>query len=76
VAGNDVFDGGTGHDKELDGLHGEDVLYGGDGNDVLDGSYDGGERDKLYCGEGRDKYYSDKNDYVASSCEKDMGTWP
>ena len=53
----------------LGGGPGEDVLYGGDGNDVLDGARDHGARDKLYCGEGRDTYFSDKNDYVANSCE-------
>jgi Ca2+-binding RTX toxin-like protein len=74
AAGDDVLYGDAGDDNELDGLGGEDVIYGGDGNDVLDETYDGGNRDKLYCGERRDKYYSDKNDFVASSCEKDMGT--
>src|SRR5215204_367914 len=51
----------------LGGGKGEDVLYGGDGKDSIDA--DDGQRDKLYCGEGRDIYFSDKNDYVANSCE-------
>ena len=66
--GDDALYGGDGADY-LSGIdEGKDVLYGGDGNDMLfaDG---GGGQDKLYCGEGRDRYYSDKNDYVASSCE-------
>jgi hypothetical protein len=66
--GDDVLHGGDGVDY-LSGIdEGKDVLYGGDGNDMLfaDG---GGAQDKLYCGAGRDRYYSDKNDYVASSCE-------
>src|SRR5215208_6417853 len=67
-SGNDVIYAGP-DGAGLGGGLGEDVLYGGDGNDVLDGARDHGARDKLYCGEGRDTYFSDKNDYVANSCE-------
>src|SRR5215208_4358530 len=75
--GDPVVDGDEGDDvlyagpdgAGLGGGPGEDVLYGGDGNDVLDGARGHGARDKLYCGEGRDTYFSDKNDYVANSCE-------
>jgi len=68
IGGDDVLYGGDGDDF-LSGIdEGEDVLYGGDGNDTLFANWGGGQ-DKLYCGEGRDTYFSDKNDYVARSCE-------
>jgi RTX calcium-binding nonapeptide repeat (4 copies) len=66
--GNDILYGGAGDDL-LEPWDGEDVIYGGDGNDWLGGSSDG-QRNKLYCGEGKDSYSANKNDYVASSCEK------
>jgi hypothetical protein len=68
--GNDILYGGDGDDL-LEPAWDEDVIYGGDGNDWLGGGSDG-QRDKLYCGEGKDDYSADKNDYVSSSCEKQV----
>jgi hypothetical protein len=68
--GNDILYGGDGDDL-LEPAWDEDVIYGGDGNDWLGGGSDG-QRDKLYCGEGKDYYSADKNDYVSSSCEKQV----
>jgi len=41
----------------------------------LDASWDR-QRDKVYCGEGRDEYLADKNDFVDSSCEKEIRLGP
>ena len=71
--GNDVYYGGDGNDWIMGGMNsGEDVIYGGDGNDNILSVYDH-QRDKIYCGKGNwDYYYAGKNDYVDSSCEKEM----
>ena len=68
--GNDTLYGGDGDDA-LHGFGGEDVLHGGDGNDLLTDYYDE-QPDKLYCGAGQDEYVAVKNDYVDSSCEKEI----
>jgi Ca2+-binding RTX toxin-like protein len=74
--GNNVIYGGPGSEGVLDGGEGDDVIYGGDGNDWLATERSGGnldeQRDKFYCGAGKDHYYADKNDYVDSSCEKQI----
>jgi hypothetical protein len=73
--GDDVIYGGPGGDY-INGEEGDDVIYGGDGNDWLATERSGGnldeQRDKFYCGAGKDHYYADKNDYVDSSCEKQI----
>ena len=73
-SGNDIIYGGDGEDyletqdQILEGPYGEDALYGGDGSDQFYAR--DGQQDEIYCGEGRDEYDTDKDDYVASSCEK------
>jgi RTX calcium-binding nonapeptide repeat (4 copies) len=72
--GNDILYGGDGNDTFVGGA-GDDVIYGGDGNDIIlltDLSDHAAQRDKLYCGKGTDHYSADKNDYVSSSCEKQL----
>jgi Ca2+-binding RTX toxin-like protein len=69
--GNDILYGGPGEDS-VGGDEGADVIYGGDGDDYLIARGNDGQRDKIYCGEGKDSYLADKNDYVSSSCEKQV----
>jgi hypothetical protein len=69
--GDDVIYGGDGDDKWLIDGKGVDVIYGGDGSDHILTIYDH-QRDKLYCGKGKDYYGASKNDYVSSSCEKEL----
>src|SRR5215208_2765026 len=74
-SGDDVIYAGPGNDSVIPDS-GKDVMYGGAGNDKLYSNDTDGQRDKLYCGAGRDKYIADKNDYVDSSCEVEMGPPP
>ena len=67
--GNDRLYGGPGNDV-LVGHGGRDLLDGGDGPDVLNASEDGAARDTVRCGRGRDTVSADRNDLVASDCER------
>jgi Ca2+-binding RTX toxin-like protein len=75
-AGRDRLSGGTGDDS-IRGGTGNDVITAGPGNDKVDGDTGNdtirardGQRDSIQCGRGRDKVTADRNDNVASDCER------
>jgi Ca2+-binding RTX toxin-like protein len=77
--GNDVIQG-TSQDDFIRGLAGNDTIAGGGGADVIYGAR-GNDRIKVYspgdekadvvrCGPGIDYVAANKNDHVASNCER------